>query len=96
MRIIRLTTTFDEEKVYWTATVPSLPGVVTEGSTINDAVRNVKEAIQLWVDGSAALGTPLPPHDAPDLEDEPDTRFEIRLYMGFVDNPIDNPDLAML
>ena len=31
-------------------TVPSLPGCITEGDTVEEALRNVKDAIALYVD----------------------------------------------
>ena len=42
----------------YTATVPSLPGCISEGETREDALANIQEAIQLYlepVDDEAAL-----------------------------------------
>ena len=39
----------------YTATIPSLPGVVSEGDTRAEALANVIEAASLWV--KDALGT---------------------------------------
>lgn len=34
----------------WVAEVPSLPGCVTQGATRAEAIENVREAIDLWVE----------------------------------------------
>lgn len=34
----------------FTATVPSLPGCISEGNTLEEALKNIKEAIELWLD----------------------------------------------
>jgi len=34
----------------FTATVPSLPGCVSEGETRDEALRNIEEAIQLYLE----------------------------------------------
>ena len=39
----------DEDK-YWVATVPSLPGVVSQGKTRKEAEKNVREAIGLHLE----------------------------------------------
>ena len=39
----------DENKVY-VANVPELPGCHTEGDTINEVMKNVEEAIELYLE----------------------------------------------
>jgi predicted RNase H-like HicB family nuclease len=34
----------------FTASVPSLPGCISEGETREDALRNIREAIELYLD----------------------------------------------
>ncbi len=34
----------------YTVTVPSLPGCISEGETIDDAMLNIKEAIELFLE----------------------------------------------
>ena len=48
----------DEDGV-WIAECPSIPGCVSQGSTRDEAVRNVKEAIQLCLEARAEQGLPL-------------------------------------
>lgn len=42
----------DEEGGY-TIYVPSLPGCISEGDTIEDALANIKEAIELYLEPAA-------------------------------------------
>ena len=44
----------------WTVTVPALPGVVTEGRTLEEARRMAEEAIQLHLEGLLEDGEPIP------------------------------------
>ncbi|MBV9690572.1 MAG: type II toxin-antitoxin system HicB family antitoxin [Ktedonobacteraceae bacterium] len=44
----------------YTVTVPSLPGCVTEGDTIEEAIAMAKEAIQLYIESLLADGEPIP------------------------------------
>lgn len=41
-------------------TVPELPGCRTHGKTYEEAVRQGEDAIETWIDGSRALGLPIP------------------------------------
>jgi len=42
-----------------TVTVPSLPGCISQGKTEAEAVKNVKEAIELHVESLAEDGIPV-------------------------------------
>lgn len=48
----------DEDGV-WVAGCPSIPGCVSQGDTKDDAVENLKEAIQLYLEVCAEEATPL-------------------------------------
>ncbi len=48
------------EDGYWIAEVPSLPGCITQGKTREEAVENVKEAIELYIDVLREDGHPIP------------------------------------
>ncbi|MBC7869453.1 MAG: type II toxin-antitoxin system HicB family antitoxin [Chitinophagaceae bacterium] len=49
----------DEDGIY-TIEVPSLPGCISEGSTIDEAIANIKEAIELYIDVLKEDGKPIP------------------------------------
>ncbi|NMC03557.1 MAG: type II toxin-antitoxin system HicB family antitoxin [Candidatus Lokiarchaeota archaeon] len=44
----------------FTVTVPSLPGCITYGKTMDEAVEMVKEAIELYVESLEAHKEPVP------------------------------------
>ena len=50
----------DEDGVF-VADVPALPGCITQGSTRAEALRNVKEAIEAYIESLEAHGDPVPP-----------------------------------
>lgn len=39
------------------ATVPGLPGCMSDGETPEEALKNVQEAIASWIEALAAIGT---------------------------------------
>jgi predicted RNase H-like HicB family nuclease len=50
----------DEGGVF-VAPVPSLPGCVSQGDTRNDALRNVREAIEGYIESLRERDEPIPP-----------------------------------
>lgn len=50
----------DEDNAY-VATVPSLPGCVSEGKTRRDALKNVKDAIKGYLYSLKKHNEPIPP-----------------------------------
>ncbi|HEY3778947.1 MAG TPA: type II toxin-antitoxin system HicB family antitoxin [Rhizomicrobium sp.] len=42
------------------ATVPDLPGCMSDGETREDAARNISDAIRAWIEEANALGRPVP------------------------------------
>ena len=50
----------DEEQGGYTVTVPALPGCITEGDTIEEAIAMAKEAIQLYIESLIDDGEPVP------------------------------------
>ena len=48
------------EDGYWVAECPSLPGCLSQGRTKEDAIRNIKEAIEGYVAALEADGLPVP------------------------------------
>ena len=50
----------DEDGVF-VATAPSLPGCVADGATREEALSNIREAIDLYLESLEAHGDPIPP-----------------------------------
>jgi predicted RNase H-like HicB family nuclease len=43
------------------ATVPDLPGCMSDGESAEDALKNVRAAIAEWIEEARALGREIPP-----------------------------------
>jgi predicted RNase H-like HicB family nuclease len=50
----------DEDGVF-VAEVPSLPGCISQGKTREEALTNVREAIELYLESLAVHNDPIPP-----------------------------------
>lgn len=50
----------DVEDGGWIAEVPSLPGCLSQGETKEEAISNIREAIEIWIEGMQAAGQPIP------------------------------------
>ena len=50
----------DEDGIF-VANVPSLPGCISQGGTRTEALSNVKEAIQAYLESLEKHGEPIPP-----------------------------------
>jgi len=48
------------EDGYWVAECPSLPGCISQGKTKEEAVTNIREAIDGWIAAAKAHGLPVP------------------------------------
>ncbi len=44
----------------WVAECPSLPGCVSQGPTKAEAMANIKEAIEGWIEATIAQGRAVP------------------------------------
>lgn len=53
----------DSDDGGYTAIVPALPGVVTEGDTIEEVMERARDAIRLCIDDLVANGEPIPESD---------------------------------
>jgi len=51
---------WDNQDNIYIADVPELPGCAAHGDTYDDALNNIKEAIQLWIDTAKEFGDPVP------------------------------------
>jgi predicted RNase H-like HicB family nuclease len=45
----------------YVATVPALPGCVSQGDTRDEVMRNIREAADLYIEDCIAVGGPVPP-----------------------------------
>ncbi len=48
------------EDGYWVAECPSLPGCISQGQSREEAIRNVKEAIEAYIVALQDDGLPVP------------------------------------
>jgi len=51
------------ENGYWVVECPSLPGCVSQGKTKEEAISNIKEAIEGYVSVLKEDGLPIPPEN---------------------------------
>ena len=56
----------DESGVF-VVEVPSLPGCISQGATRSEAIENIKEAIQIYLESLEAHGDPVPPSISEDV-----------------------------
>ena len=64
----------------YTVTCPALPGLVTEGDTLEEARRMAADAIQGYLESLKELGRPLPPseeHDKTPIRGEVTVQFQV-------------------
>ena len=54
----------------WVAEAPSLPGCISQGKTREDALTNIRDAIEAWTGAMQAKGKPIPPE-----------RFEAQVFV---------------
>ena len=54
----------DAEDGGYTVTVPMLPGCVTEGDTVDEALAMAKDAISLWIESLEELNQSVPEESA--------------------------------
>ncbi len=52
-----------EEDGGYVASVPALPGCVSQGDTRAEALKNIREAIALYVEDRRDVGDPVPTED---------------------------------
>jgi predicted RNase H-like HicB family nuclease len=44
----------------YVAFVPTLPGCITQGDTRDEVIRNIREAMELYIEDCVAAGDPVP------------------------------------
>jgi len=57
---VRQVVIYPGEDGFWVAECPSLPGCISQGATREEAVQNIREAIDLYVEALAEDGRPVP------------------------------------
>ena len=50
----------NEDEPGYTATVPALPGCISSGENLDEALGNIKDAIQLWITMARKKDEPVP------------------------------------
>lgn len=61
---------------------PDLPGCVSAGDTLDEAMINAAEALALWVDVARAHGSPIPsPRSLTELKRDPEVCEELTSFM---------------
>ena len=50
----------NQDEPGYTATVPALPGCISLGDTIEEALENARDAIELWIRMARKRGEPVP------------------------------------
>lgn len=50
----------DFEDGGWIVEVPSLPGCISQGETREEAIVNIRDAIETWIDGARQVGLAVP------------------------------------
>jgi predicted RNase H-like HicB family nuclease len=50
----------DHDDGGWVAEVPSLPGCISQGDTREQAILNVRDAIETWIEGAKKVGMTVP------------------------------------
>jgi len=51
-----------DEAGYYVVEVPALPGCLSQGKTYDEAVANIKEAVERWFEVMEAKDVPPPSH----------------------------------
>jgi predicted RNase H-like HicB family nuclease len=63
----------DESGEYFFATVEEMPGCMSDGATQDEAFANIREAMELWIEGRMEAGLDVP---------APNARRNVREYSG--------------
>lgn len=58
--IFELATNFEQATNNWAAYVPDLPGCITTGATLEDTERNIREAIEGYLETLREFGEAVP------------------------------------
>ena len=67
-RTYRVVLNWDVDGKGWNVTVPAIPGCFTWGKSVDEAVANAREAVEVNLEDMVARGEPIPPPDDVRLE----------------------------
>jgi len=59
-KIMRQVLLYPGEDSFWVAECPSLPGCISQGKTRTEAVKQIREAIDLYIETLEEDGLPVP------------------------------------
>lgn len=59
-KVLTYRTIIEKDGKYYHGYVPSLPGCHTQGDTIEETLKNLKEAMEGWLEASRDLGWDIP------------------------------------
>lgn len=60
-QVLKYTAIFESEKAGgYSVTIPALPSCISEGNTFEEALKNVKEAVQLYLEDLKESEIPTP------------------------------------
>jgi len=61
---------------------PDLPGCVSAGDTLDEAMINAAEALELWAEAMVEYGAKIPPpRSLTDLKKDPEVAEDLRRFM---------------
>jgi predicted RNase H-like HicB family nuclease len=60
VKVMRQVILYPGEDGYWAAECPSLPGCISQGKTKEEAIANIKEAIQAYIEALQEDNLPIP------------------------------------
>jgi predicted RNase H-like HicB family nuclease len=69
----------DESGEYYFATVEEMPGCMSDGATPEEALANIREAMELWVEGKIEAGMEVPAPNVSGGAKEYSGRYVVRI-----------------
>ncbi|MDR1588938.1 MAG: type II toxin-antitoxin system HicB family antitoxin [Oscillospiraceae bacterium] len=69
----------DESGEYFFATVEEMPGCMSDGKTQAEALANIREAMELWIEGRLEAGLEIPAPSASGVGREYSGKYVVRL-----------------
>ena len=69
----------DESGEYYFATVEEMPGCMSDGATSDEALSNIREAMELWIEGKLEAGLEVPLPVARGKDKEYSGKYVVRL-----------------